>query len=42
MGTIIAEYLIQIVTMDLVGPLSESENRNRYILVVADYFTSWM
>ena len=42
MGTIIAGYPMQIVDTDLVGPLPESENGNRYILVVADYFTCWM
>ena len=42
MGTIIAGYPMQIVATDLVGPLLQSENKNRYILVVADYFTRWM
>ena len=42
MGTITAGYPMQIVATDLVGPLPESENGNRYILVVADYFTRWM
>ena len=30
---------MQIVATDLVGPLPESDNRNKYILVVSDYFT---
>ena len=33
---------MQIVAVDLLGPLPESENGNSYILVVADYFTRWM
>ena len=32
----------QIIATDLVGPLPESDNRNKYILVVTDYFTHWM
>ena len=27
---------------DLLGPLTESEERNSYIMVVGDYFTRWM
>ena len=42
MGTITASYPMQIVATDLVGPLPESDTRNRYILVVADYFTRYM
>ena len=25
---------------DILGPLPESENKNRYILVISDYFTN--
>ena len=42
MGTITASYPMQIVATDLVGPLPESDTGNRYILVVADYFTRYM
>ena len=42
MGTITASYPMQIVATDLVGPLPESVTGNRYILVVADYFTRYM
>jgi len=42
MGTITASYPMQIIATDLVGPLPESDNGNRYILVVADYFTRYM
>ena len=35
-------YPLQLVAVDILGPLPESENRNKYILVVGDYFTRWM
>ena len=34
-------YPMQLVAMDLLGPLPESNHKNSYILVVADYFTRW-
>ena len=34
-------YPMQLVAMDLLGPLPESIHKNSYILVVADYFTRW-
>ena len=33
---------MQIVATDLVGPLPESDDRNKYIPVVTDYFTRWV
>lgn len=33
---------MQIVAVDILGPLPETENKNSYILVVDDYFTRWM
>ena len=27
--------------MDILGPLHETEQRNKYILVIGDYFTKW-
>ena len=42
MGTVTASYPMQIIATDLVGPLPESDTGNRYILVVADYFTRYM
>ena len=41
-GTVTASYPKQIIATDLVGPLPESDTGNRYILVVADYFTRYM
>ena len=37
-----ASYPLQIVAMDILGPLPESDAGNSYILVVGDYFTRWM
>ena len=42
LGTIRAGYSTQIIAVDLVGPLPESENKNSYIMVVGDYYTRWM
>ena len=42
LGTIRAGYPTQIIAVDLVGPLPESENKNLYIMVVGDYYTHWM
>ncbi len=33
---------MQMVAMDLFGPLPESDAGNSYVLVVGDYFTMWM
>ena len=33
---------LQMVAMDILGPLPESTQGNSYVLVVADYFTKWM
>ena len=32
---------MQRVAMDILGPLPETDRHNRYILVIADYFTKW-
>ena len=42
LGTIRAGYPMQIIAVDILGPLPESTNGNSYILVVGDYFTRWM
>ena len=38
---IIVSYPLQLVAVDILGPLPESESGNSYILVVADYFTRY-
>ena len=35
-------YPMQIVAVDILGPLPESDARNSYLLVVGEYFTRWM
>ncbi len=32
---------MQRIAMDIIGPLPETEQQNKYILVIADYFTKW-
>ncbi len=33
---------MQLVAVDILGPVPESDAGNSYILTVADYFTRWM
>ena len=42
LGSIAASHPGQIMAMDIVGPFPESENKNSYVLVVADLFSWWM
>jgi len=42
MQPIRAGYPMQVIAVDITGPLPESEAGNSYILVVGDYFTKWM
>jgi len=42
MQTITAAYPTQVMAVDLLGPLPESENGNSYVMVVGDYYTRWM
>ena len=37
-----ANYLMQLKVIDIVGPFPETEAGSKYILVVSDYFTSWV
>ena len=34
-------YPLERVAIDILGPLPETERRNKYIMVVADYFSKW-
>ena len=34
-------YPLEIMAMDVVGPLPTSKTGNKYILVISDYFTKW-
>ena len=36
-----AGYPLEIMAMDIVGPLPTSKTGNKYILVISDYFTKW-
>ena len=40
--TIRAGYPMQVVGVDIMGPLPESEAGNLYELVASDYFTKWV
>ena len=40
--TIKTGYPFQVVAVDILGPLVESDAGNSYILVAGDYFTKWM
>ena len=42
LGNIQAGYPMQILAVDILGPLPRSEAGNSYILVVGDYFTRWI
>ena len=32
---------MQVVAVDIMGPLPETDDGNKYVLVVVDYFTRW-
>ncbi|KRX13115.1 Retrovirus-related Pol polyprotein from transposon, partial [Trichinella nelsoni] len=38
---IAADYTLQRVGMDILGPLEKTPSENRYVLVLTDYFTRW-
>ena len=42
MQTITAGYPTQVMAVDFLGPLPESEKGNSYVMVVGDYYTRWM
>ena len=39
---IIVGYSLQLVAVDIMGPLPETSNGNKYILVAENYFTRWL
>ena len=41
MQTVQMGYPMERIATDILGELPETENRNRYILVVSDYFSKW-
>ena len=42
LGTIRAGYPMQIVAVDILGPLPKTKDGNAYVLVASDYFTRWV
>ena len=42
MQTIPAGYPMQVIAIDITGPLPESEAGNKYFLAVGNYFSKWM
>ena len=40
--SVLVGYPMQLVAVDILGPLPESPKGNSYLLVVGDYFTRWM
>ena len=40
--TVRAGYPMERIALDIMGPLPVTDRRNRYILVVGDYFTKWV
>ena len=40
--TIVTGYPMQIVCVDIMGPLPETQDGNKYVLVAADYFKKWV
>lgn len=39
--SVLPVYPLQTVAVDIMGPLPETPNHNRYVLVATDYFTRW-
>ncbi|XP_041668161.1 uncharacterized protein LOC121525978 [Cheilinus undulatus] len=42
MGTVRVGAPVEHIALDIMGPLNETERRNRYVLVIQDYFTKWV
>ena len=39
--TIVVSKPLQMIAMDILGPLPETKRKNKYVLVIGDYFTKW-
>ena len=42
LGTVSAGYPMQIIVVDILGPLPKTGNGNCYVLVATDYYTRWV
>nr|XP_061825306.1 uncharacterized protein LOC133612154 [Nerophis lumbriciformis] len=42
MGTVRVGAPMERIALDIMGPLNETERKNRYVLVIQDYFTKWV
>ena len=42
LNTVSAGFHMQIIAVDIMGPLRESWRKNSYVLIMADYFTKWL
>ncbi|KAJ8346760.1 hypothetical protein SKAU_G00281610 [Synaphobranchus kaupii] len=42
MGTVQVGAPMERITLDIMGPLNETERNNCYVLVIQDYFTKWV
>lgn len=42
MGHVAAAYPFERVAVDLMGPLPETDGKNKYILAIVDYFSKWL
>ena len=39
--TLVAHRPLEKIAMDILGPLPETERKNKYVLVIGDYFSKW-
>ncbi len=39
---ILTSHPLELITTDIMGPCQETENKNKYILIIIDHFTKWM
>ena len=41
MQTAVTNRPLEMIAMDILGPLPETERKNKYVVVIGDYFTKW-